>query len=133
MGFKIDETGNQYGDLTVLKYDENKSHDKKNYWECKCSCGNIISIRGDELRSGKRICCPECSKKRKSQKLIKDIEIGTVFGDLVVLEQDMSNNKNGAYWVCRCSCGNIMSIRGTELRTGKKIQCPKCFREKLKE
>lgn len=59
-----DLTGNRYGKLVVLKYDDEKrlndfvnNKSVKNYWVCCCDCGNIISVRGDHLRSGVTISC----------------------------------------------------------------------------
>lgn len=52
----IDETGNQYGDLTVLKYigqDKNRNA----LWECECSCGNHIIVTGKSLRNKSKLNC----------------------------------------------------------------------------
>lgn len=41
---------------------------------------------------------------------------GKIFGYLTVLEQDTSRPKGGAkYWICRCKCGTVKSIRGSNL------------------
>nr|DAH73276.1 MAG TPA: hypothetical protein [Caudoviricetes sp.] len=52
----IDLIGKQYGRLTVIKY---IGKDKYNnaMWECRCSCGNTITIRGATLRDGKARSC----------------------------------------------------------------------------
>lgn len=53
-----------------------------------------------------------------------------IFGKLTVLERDWSkkNNKQGAYWFCKCSCGNpnLVSIRGSNLRNGHTTTCGMC-------
>lgn len=49
--------------------------------------------------------------------------VGRKFGKLIVLSQDTSRESNFSYWVCRCECGNIKSIRGTSLTSGKQISC----------
>ena len=42
------------GRLTVTEF----SHKNKSYfWTCKCDCGNIISVSGNRLRSGKTKSC----------------------------------------------------------------------------
>ena len=47
---------------------------------------------------------------------------GNIFGRLTVLERDYDypierNLKNsGAYWKCKCSCGNFKTVRGRDLR-----------------
>jgi len=55
----IDLTGNQYGELTVISYD--KTIDKVPYWNCICSCGNHVSIRGSVLRRGDAKTCGDGS------------------------------------------------------------------------
>lgn len=44
-------------------------------------------------------------------------ETGNRYGKLIVLHKDNSNVRNdGAYWVCRCDCGNITIVKATNLR-----------------
>lgn len=40
---------------------------------------------------------------------------GQQFGRLTVLERDYSKTGMAAYWICKCSCGTIKSIRGSNL------------------
>ena len=56
MGKLIDETGNRYGKLTVLKRD-GSSKEKKAKWLCKCDCGNYTSVVGKSLRNGNTKSC----------------------------------------------------------------------------
>ena len=54
----VDETGNIYGYLTVIKRnDEIKHSDGRALWDCKCKCGNIITIPGRSLRNGHTTSC----------------------------------------------------------------------------
>jgi hypothetical protein len=46
---------------------------------------------------------------------------GHVFGNLRVIRRAHSNN--GAYWLCRCSCGNEATVKGTSLRYGSTKSC----------
>lgn len=57
MGRFIDETGNVYGQLTVLHLNKEKSRGKRTYWVCSCSCGNVKSISRDSLKSGHSNSC----------------------------------------------------------------------------
>jgi hypothetical protein len=50
-GNLIDLSGQIFGRLTVLKID-NSIAQKPIYWKCRCSCGNIATIRGSRLTSG---------------------------------------------------------------------------------
>ena len=63
----IDETGNKYGFLTVLKY-IGSTDGGGALWECKCDCGNIITTRADALRSGHTKSCG-CVKSWKEKEI----------------------------------------------------------------
>lgn len=54
-------------------------------------------------------------------------EVGNVYGNLTVLEY-VWNDKPGAYWKCRCTCGNICIVFGGNLRAKNytKRTCIKC-------
>ena len=42
---------------------------------------------------------------------------GQKFGRLTVLERDLEKTGGAAYWICKCDCGTIKSIRGANLTT----------------
>lgn len=79
----IDETGNKYGNLTVLY----KTKDKNNRtaWMCKCDCGNETDVIGGDLRSGRTMSCGCYSRDIASKRNFKD-EVGNKFGRLTVIE-----------------------------------------------
>lgn len=56
----IDLTGKQFGRLTVLYRSVENSPDNHPMWVCKCSCGNIKSIRSRSLRTGETKSCGRC-------------------------------------------------------------------------
>jgi hypothetical protein len=47
----IDETGNRYGHLVVIKRVESDSRGQAR-WKCLCDCGNKTIVTGTYLRSG---------------------------------------------------------------------------------
>ena len=60
MPSKINIEGNTYGELTVVKFHENRRNSagvSVRYWECLCSCGNTIYTPTASLRSGKTKSC----------------------------------------------------------------------------
>lgn len=121
-----DESGKVYGDLTVL-YKDNTKKGGAAYWICQCSCGNIISVRGQALREGKT----NCGCKRKPRVQDTTSLIGKRFGKLTVLERDLSvpsGRGHDAKWICKCDCGNITSVRTTSLNNGHTISCG-CYRK----
>ena len=50
MGYK-DYTGEKFGQLTAIKF--NRRENKHTYWDYKCDCGNIKTMRADGPVSGK--------------------------------------------------------------------------------
>lgn len=56
-------------------------------------------------------------------------ELGNRYGKLLVIEKAKKDSSRRIMWKCQCDCGNIAIIRGTDLRSGQVIQCPKCAKE----
>lgn len=52
---------------------------------------------------------------------------GKVFGDLTVIERtkNPADNNGNAWWLCQCSCGERVAMRGDKLRAGYKTVCKK--------
>ena len=69
------QIGDRFGKLVVIKYEglrKQASRDKNESWYiCQCDCGNIKSIRGNDLSSGAVISCG-CISSR-GEEIIKDI------------------------------------------------------------
>lgn len=58
MGRKmIDETGNRYGRLTVLRLYPTRDRAGSAVWICRCDCGQEVAIRGVALRSRNNRSC----------------------------------------------------------------------------
>lgn len=126
---KIDEIGNKYGRLTVLREvtkDEKRGLTGGVYWWCLCECGNTKIINGHSLRDGSTTSCgcynKEIVSKNSKNKLI-DIS-GNRYGDLIVLCRDVTtDDKYGTHWMCKCECGNIISVVKSSLKSGKTTSC----------
>ena len=54
-------------------------------------------------------------------------EVGNKYGRLEVLEFVEMDNSGAAVWRCKCNCGNITIVRGSNLRSGKVKSCD-CLR-----
>ena len=48
---------------------------------------------------------------------------GKKFGRWLVIEMDLSCDKNRVHWICRCDCGTKKSVSAKELRTGRTKSC----------
>lgn len=60
---------------------------------------------------------------------IKDLT-GQKFGKLTALYKLHNINKQGAYWLCVCECGNITEVRGNHLSNGNIKSCG-CYRKEV--
>lgn len=57
--------------------------------------------------------------------------LGQVFGKLTVIERDISKPSGhgcGSYWVCKCECGNKVSVARSQLARGRTRSCG-CLRK----
>lgn len=53
---------------------------------------------------------------------VKD-EAGNVYSKLTVLECAELRSPEGAFWLCRCECGNLTTVNGSNLRKGNTKSC----------
>lgn len=113
MGRKcIDETGHIYGKWTVLRKAEQRNSCNEVCWVCRCECGNEKIVSGKILRRGNSTSCGECNK----------INIGDVFHNLIVINEAPAKNGH-SYWKCKCTCGKIIDVRGSNLKSGNTKSC----------
>lgn len=54
---------------------------------------------------------------------------GKTFGRLTVISRNGSKNKS-ANWMCRCECGNVLSVNGCHLRSGHTKSCG-CYSKEM--
>ena len=107
MSKTINEVGNKYNYLTVLKRDGSNPQGKAK-WLCQCDCGNLVSVTGTALRKGTTKSCGCYQKKRTSEAPTKISLLGQTIGNFTVLES-IQGTKHGVRhkWRCRCNlCGN---------------------------
>ena len=116
MGKVIDETGNKYGILTVLKRVPNDKHGKAK-WLCRCECGKEIEVLGSSLRKGNTKSCG-CRVLAKEQE-----EIGKKYGHLTVESFYGKTEAKKNLWLCKCDCGNTTIVPTGHLRSGSVNSC----------
>ena len=111
------EIGNKYGKLTVIAPTDERIR-KRVCWICKCDCGNILTVIGTDLRTGRKTdcgCVPQYN--------FKD-ETGNKYNRLTVLSRSNKKTSSRAiYWNCQCECGKIVEVVGRDLRNGKIQSC----------
>lgn len=103
-----DLTGQQFGELTVVRRIQKESKSRGAFWLCKCACGADYEVLGTLLVTGKRTHCP--GKNHKRNYVYSDIT-GKKFGRLTVLYPGSQRDRKGSIvWHCRCDCGNEVDI-----------------------
>lgn len=109
--FKEDLTGRVYGRLTVIGRDYKREEIRKEegkkakqYWLCKCSCGNedIISVEKYKLNSGHTQSCGCYKDEIRSKTHSKDMSGQKI--DMLYLKKRLVIN-NETHYLCDCDCG----------------------------
>lgn len=128
----IDLTGKVFGRLEVVRR-ESAEGARHVLWQCLCQCGNYTIVSTENLRNQSVISCGCYKRESLVQKRGKMPEnklrnnlTGKWFGRLKVLKRSEISNKRYAryvYWDCRCSCGNIVSVRSSSLTSGRSRSC----------
>ena len=120
----VDITGQKFGQLTALCLASKTNQNGNRYWECRCDCGKTTIVQYSSLVQGRTISCGCYQRekaKKQNKKNIHDLT-GRRFGKLTVLKQDLTAQKR-VHWICRCDCGNLVSVAANHLSTNKIISC----------
>ena len=126
MSKRQDLTGMVFGRLTVINKNEEESNKLRNgrrnsYWNCRCECGNLITLRGNSLTSGNTVSCG-CYKKETDEERVRDLT-GQVFGRLTVIKENGRDKNGKVMWLCQCECGKEKTICGESLKNGNTQSC----------
>lgn len=121
----INEMGNRYGTITVLRkapsqtdFKTGKSVDTR--WDCVCDCGREMTLTRRKLHSNPLQLC-ECHKDEWKAYLNQD-PIGKRFGRLTVLGY-LPKSKKGEMLDCLCDCGTRKPIRKHSVISGHSQSC----------
>lgn len=95
----------------------------RSYWTCKCECGNSAVVANSNLSSGNSTSCG-CLR----DKSLKKEMVGKRFGRLVVIREVEPRKYNGLsvrrlQYLCKCDCGEEVSVVGENLRRGDTSSC----------
>lgn len=102
--------GDRINSLTLVKCLSDGEYNDK-LWECICDCGDIVVLSSLQLLNGIHNCGHD-----------KFIDIaGMQFNDLTAL---MYTGKG--FWICKCKCGALTKVSGTDLRKYKTHSCSSC-------
>lgn len=89
----LDLTGMKFGRLTVLSSAQFQAS-KKKMWNCKCECGNYVTVRGTSLIGGITKSCGCLQKELASKKHSKHNGYGTRLYAIWDSMRQRCNNKN---------------------------------------
>lgn len=119
---KKDIINQTFGSLTVITKLDSRQY--KQYWLCKCLCGNTIERYTDQLtnKGSKKHC--GCLDKKLT------VNINQKIGALLVLKEThffINSIRQGKRkiraWECLCNCGNKTTISTSDLLTGNTTSC----------
>lgn len=118
----IDETGNKYGYIEVIKR-SGITPEGKATWLCKCTrCGSDFVRSGKELRTTSSIACASCSNELAQYKMRK-VHVGDIYGRLTVIGDAPPSKDGQLRYLCRCSCGEERIVWRSSLRSGLARSC----------
>ena len=133
------EIGKQFKYLTFLeKIYKNDMYGRPiQYYRCKCVCGNIVEIAKSSILSGASTSCGCMNRKSLRDRRLSignksDPEIGKHYGNLIVQKiiiPDEFDTDTERKIECLCACGNIITVRKSDLLSGKYKSCGNCKRE----
>ena len=122
-------TGNKYGLLTVVE--RVGKIGAVQLIKCRCNCGNETIVRYPNLTSGITTSCGCVKRSKTSQRRFKDIA-GQTFGELTVIKRFSNIGDKKIKWLCKCSCGSICVVTGSNLKSGNSTSCG-CLRASINE
>lgn len=104
------------------------------YWRFRCDCGSTAIILKQSVLDGRTKSCGCLRRQFVKERAIRMAKVmsrditGKRFGMLSVLrltipEEHPPGASRGAYWVCRCGCGNLAVKRAALIRTGQTTSC----------
>lgn len=121
--------GNKYGKLTVIDQAPLREKSRKLRYYARCECGNIIDVEGSRLRNGKKVDCGCGTVDRKREACPRYVDIaGQKFGRLTAIERAYDANNNYVGWLCKCECGNTITVPMDRLKRGGTKSCG-CYKK----
>lgn len=93
------------------------------WWKCNNGIHEDYQ-RTITCSNSRKFICPECGKKQSSISKRENLS-GMIFGDLtpICVNEERTCKEGRVFWDCRCSCGNVVSISVTNLKTGNSTTC----------
>lgn len=123
-----DLSGQRFGRLTAL-FRHQIANETGSYWICACDCGKSTRSRADALLIGRAASCG-CLSAERAAVHIKAVGhankidlVGRRFNRLLVLSEAARSRTGHIQWMCKCDCGAVKSVFGSNLTKGKTQSC----------
>jgi len=121
--------GERYGSLVITGVTKVGKLGGVNTVHVKCDCGNERDANYALLRRGViKTCGIKCPYVETFRKKKGKVEIGMRFGKLTVIDRNYETRK----WVCKCDCGNITEVNGSNLIRGLTTSCGQHMGDRFK-
>lgn len=91
-------------------------------YTCLCDCSSVVSVKSKKnlYKKTRKGTCLHCSRMRA----IRSMPIGSIYGQLTVLDNTIRNKYGSSMAYCSCSCGGHITILISDLLTGRRH--PRC-------
>lgn len=126
----INMTGQRWGKWTILRLAPSNPERPEAIWLCRCECGTEQPVSGVRLRAGNSTQCRRCSYP-------PSVAVGDIFGSWTVLatagRYRAFGNASHRMYSCRCQCGLVKEVRGSNLTRGIAKSCAPCGRKARKQ
>ena len=106
--------GDRFGKLVVVRTGLLRE-DGAMMSECRCDCGNVVTVTDTDLDTGHVWTCGCYAKKHV-------VEVGERFGRWTVLEVGFGDKKHHKAR-CRCDCGTVKLVDCLNLKNGVSKSC----------
>lgn len=124
---RMNLVGQRFGYLTVAgSADPPTSAAGNSLWLCRCDCGSDVTAKGYNLKNGntKSCGCLQSSGSYQHGGYPRKDRTGHRYGRLVAIRYvGPSGNARGALWLCRCDCGNEITLPSSRLATNLNHSC----------
>lgn len=97
--------GDEYGELTIIRQENDEYGFPSSKYLCQCSCGKQIILEGNEIGHKNSCGCnPKCKRPKDT--------IGERYGRLTIIGISDKTDYKGyhTYKICQCDCGNITEV-----------------------
>lgn len=91
--------------------------------KCRCDCGHEKILTFLVLMRNTTKCCINCREKLNL--------LDMTFGKLEVISFHSQDKNRKNKWLCKCICGNHITVRGSDLVRNKSLQCKECKNKEM--